>query len=110
MKIVLVSIISIIIIILFVIFLTPKYESYLSPPKIVHLVLYSESDDYFNPSIPIATLPLSLRKKFSKIYSKKIFIGDDDTIYSNDNQDDINIINYMQNNNNSDEYFSDYYI
>ena len=45
MKIVLVSIISIIIII-FVIFLTPKYESYLSPPKIVHLVLYSESDDY----------------------------------------------------------------
>ncbi len=34
--------------------------------------IYSESDDYFNPSIPVATLSLILRKKFSKIYSKKI--------------------------------------
>jgi acetyltransferase-like isoleucine patch superfamily enzyme len=37
--------------------------------------IYSESDDYFNPSIPVATLSLILRKKFSKIYSKKILIG-----------------------------------
>lgn len=48
---------------------------------------------------------------FFKLGFKKIFIGDDDTIYKNtDNQDNINIINHMQNNNNSDEYFSDYYI
>jgi hypothetical protein len=39
--------------------------------------------------------------------SKKIFIGDDDTIYS-DTED--NSINYLQNNNNSNNYFSDYYI
>ena len=37
--------------------------------------IYAESDDYISPSIPVATLTAVLRKKFSKIYSKKVFIG-----------------------------------
>ena len=37
--------------------------------------IYAESDDYINPSIPVATLNIVLRKKFSKIYSKKVLIG-----------------------------------
>ncbi len=41
---------------------------------------------------------------------KKIFVGDEDTIYQKQPDDDINIINYMQNNNCADSYFSDYYI
>jgi hypothetical protein len=38
---------------------------------------------------------------------KKIFVGDEDTIYKKDIYDDINIINY---NYNADDYFSSYYI
>ncbi len=47
---------------------------------------------------------------YIKLGSKKIFIGDDDTIYTKDFDDGINIINHMQQNNNADNYFSDYYI
>jgi galactoside O-acetyltransferase len=36
---------------------------------------YTNSDDYFNPSIPVATLDKKYRKNFSKTYSSKIFIG-----------------------------------
>ena len=40
-----------------------------------YVQIYSSSDDYYYPSIPIATLNEKMRKKFSKVYNKKIIIG-----------------------------------
>lgn len=40
-----------------------------------YVQIYSSSDDYYSPSLPIATLNDTMRKKFSKVYKKKIIIG-----------------------------------
>lgn len=40
-----------------------------------YVQIYSSSDDYYLPSIPIATLNKKMRIKFSKVYEKKIIIG-----------------------------------
>ncbi len=40
-----------------------------------YVQIYSSSDDYYSASIPVATLDKKMRKKFSKVYEKKILIG-----------------------------------
>ncbi len=40
-----------------------------------YVQIYSSSDDYYYPSLPIATFNEKMRKKFSKVYKKKIIIG-----------------------------------
>jgi galactoside O-acetyltransferase len=40
-----------------------------------YVQIYSFSDDYYLPSIAVATLDNKMRKKFSKVYEKKIIIG-----------------------------------
>ena len=40
-----------------------------------YVQIYSSSDDYYSPSIAVATLNSEMRKKFSKVYEKKIKIG-----------------------------------
>ena len=40
-----------------------------------YVQIFSSSDDYFSPSIPVGSLDDKLRKSFSKLYAKKIIIG-----------------------------------
>ena len=40
-----------------------------------YVQIFSSSDDYYLPSIPVGSLNDELRKKFSKLYVKKIIIG-----------------------------------
>jgi acetyltransferase-like isoleucine patch superfamily enzyme len=40
-----------------------------------YVQIFSSSDDYYSPSIPVGSLNDKLRKKFSKLYVKKITIG-----------------------------------
>ena len=40
-----------------------------------YVQIYSSSADYYSPSIAVATLNSEMRKKFSKVYEKKIKIG-----------------------------------
>jgi len=40
-----------------------------------YVQIFSSSDDYYLPSIPVGSLDDKLRKKFSKLYVKKITIG-----------------------------------
>jgi acetyltransferase-like isoleucine patch superfamily enzyme len=40
-----------------------------------YVQIFSSSDDYYSPSIPVGSLNDELRKKFSKLYAKKITIG-----------------------------------
>ena len=40
-----------------------------------YVQIFSSSDDYYSPSIPVGSLNDKIRKKFSKLYVKKITIG-----------------------------------
>ena len=40
-----------------------------------YVQIFSSSDDYFSPSIPVGSLDDKLRKSFSKLYAKKLIIG-----------------------------------
>ena len=40
-----------------------------------YVQIFSSSDDYYSPSIPVGSLDDKLRKKFSKLYAKRIKIG-----------------------------------
>lgn len=40
-----------------------------------YVQIFSSSDDYYLPSIPVGSLNNKLRKNFSKLYAKKIIIG-----------------------------------
>ncbi len=53
---------------------------------------------------------IKLFEYFEQSSNKKIFVGDEDTVYKDNDNIDINIINYMQNKKNANRYFSSYYI
>ncbi|MDB4081455.1 hypothetical protein N9500_00855 [Candidatus Pelagibacter sp.] len=40
-----------------------------------YVQIFSSSDDYYSPSIPVGSLNKNQREKFSKLYVKKIIIG-----------------------------------
>ncbi len=100
-------------------FINPHLLEFIKGKKIVKYYVSTNINNFMNNElrkdlIEADTLyikgyfpEIKLLDYFKTDIRKKIFGGDEDTVYSKDIYDDVNIINY---NYNADDYFSDYYI